>query len=216
MSAAADPTSGAVGEPVEVLAARARAARGLRDLGHALVGHHAPASALERVAAQLEELTTELAWGPRRGRDPATFGSSTEGPPVDGEVMTSFCDRPISGSCSPWGVDLEVRRQGHEAVGRVVLRAAHEGAPGRSHGGVVAAIFDDLMGFVLQIHRVAAFTGELTVRYEAPVPLFVPLTFRARLREHSGRKLLIDAECTDGETVLARSAAVFIAVATLA
>jgi len=193
-------------EDADVLAARARAGRALRDLGHALVGHHAPAGTVDEVAATLGSLAARLSAGERRGREPATFGYTwTEAPP-DGEVMTSFADRPVSGAWSPWGVDMEVRREGHEAVGRLVLRAAHEGAPGRSHGGVVAAIFDDLMGFVLQIEQLTAFTGELMVRYQQPVPLFTPLVFRARLHE-----LLIDAECTDGEHLLARASAVFIA-----
>ena len=35
-----------------------------------------------------------------------------------------------------------MRRDGDEAVAQVCLGAAFEGAPGRAHGGVVAAVFD--------------------------------------------------------------------------
>ena len=90
-----------------------------------------------------------------------------------------YGDRPISGRASPWGLDLDVHRHGDEIEALVTLRAAHEGAPGRSHGGVVAALFDDVFGFVLGVIEQAAFTGELTVRYERGTPLHRPLSCRA-------------------------------------
>ena len=46
-----------------------------------------------------------------------------------------------------------------EAVARVRLGHAFEGAPGRAHGGIVASIFDDVMGIVLTIHSTPAFTA---------------------------------------------------------
>ena len=44
------------------------------------------------------------------------------------------------------GLDTEIHREGDDLIAYVTLRAAHEGAPGRSHGGVVAALFDDIFG----------------------------------------------------------------------
>jgi acyl-coenzyme A thioesterase PaaI-like protein len=213
MTSVADGLPGTAPEPDPAeVAARDRAGRAVRDLGHALVGRHADPAAILAVAATVEALVAELERGAGRRREPLTFGYQwKDAVPRDRDAMTTYADRPISGSSSPWGVDMEVRREAHEAVGRLTLRAAHEGAPGRSHGGVVAAVFDDLMGFVLQIEHQSAFTGELTVRYLQPVPLDVPLEFRARLRERSGRKLLIDAEATDGRALLARASGVFIA-----
>ncbi len=87
-------------------------------------------------------------------------------------------------------------RDGDDAVAAVTLRAAHEGAPMRSHGGIVAALFDDVFGFVLGFHSLPAFTGELTIRYEAGVPIGVPLECRVRLTEQKGRKLLMAGELT--------------------
>jgi acyl-coenzyme A thioesterase PaaI-like protein len=182
----------------------------MRDLGHALVGHHASAALLEEIAGTLEDLAGRLRAGGDRSRPPTSF-YAWQAEPRDGEPMTSFGDRPISGACSPWGVDLDIRRDGNRAVGEVTLRSAHEGAPGRSHGGVVAAIFDDLMGFVLQIEQVAAFTGELTVRYLHPAPLHVPLRFQAWLEERVGRKLFVHAEAWHDDQCLARAGATFIA-----
>ena len=94
--------------------------------------------------------------------------------------------------------------------------AAHEGAPGRSHGGIVAGLFDDVFGFVLDVIQEAAFTGELTIRYEAPTPLHRPIACRGRLARRDGRKLHIEGELvdveTDGQPVVARGRGLFIAV----
>ena len=128
--------------------------------------------------------------------------------------MTSYDERPISGRSSPWGLDIEVRRDGEEVVAAFTLRAAHEGAPGRSHGGIVAALFDDVYGFVLQMRAEVAFTGELWLRYEAGVPIGEPLSCRVRLDRQDGRKLYMTGELTVVTTgqVLTRSTATFIAI----
>ena len=92
-----------------------------------------------------------------------------------------FSDRAVGGTANPTSVELDVRFEGDEVIAQVLLRQAFEGAPGRAHGGVVAAAFDDVTGFVIGNVREPAFTGELTVRYVAPVPVNEPLEMRARL-----------------------------------
>ena len=74
------------------------------------------------------------------------------------------------------------------------------------------AVFDDVTGFVIGQLREPAFTGELTVRYEQPVPIETPLEMRARLVDRERRKLFITAECRDGDTVVATCKATYITV----
>lgn len=201
-------------DPDPVAEARARAGRAVRDLGHALVGHHAPVELIDRLTTRLDELTAELERGERRSRG-ADRPTGDWGPaPSDGDEMTSYDERPVSGRSSPWGLDATIRRDGNEAVATLTLRAAHEGAPQRSHGGIVAALFDDIYGFVLTIEAQPAFTGELKIRYEAGTPIGRPLECRVRLAERDGRKLFMTGELTDIEsgTVVARSTATFIAI----
>ena len=96
---------------------------------------------------------------------------------------------------------------------RRVLGPAFEGAPNRAHGGVVAAVFDDLMGFVLTIHESPAYTAELTVRYRRPTPVGEEIEFRARLADRKGRRLHIEAEATDSEgTKIATAEGLFITI----
>ena len=200
--------------PDAVAEARAAAGRAVRDVGHALVGHHAPIELLDEMTAALDSLTSRLSTGDLRSRSEARRGGQFAEPVPDGSVMTSYDERPVSGRSSPWGLDIEVRRVERDAVATLTLRAAHEGAPTRSHGGVVAALFDDLYGFVLQIEGQTGFTGELSVRYEAGVPIGEPLACRVRLERQDGRKLFMTGElvvvATDEQ--LATSRATFITI----
>lgn len=195
------------------LSARAHAGASVRDLGHALVGHDNPPEVLELVAQSVEAMAVQLARGPVRSRPGRDMQNrAAEMPPADGTVFESYPDRPISGAASPWGVDLVVSRDGDGVIGRCTLRAAHEGAPRRSHGGVTAAIFDDLLGFVLAVNQLAAFTGELTVRYLGPAPLHVPLEFRGRMVGRERRKLFMEADASSGGVPFATAKAVFIEI----
>lgn len=200
--------------PDGVAEARAGAGRALRDVGHALVGHHASIDLLDEITTTLDDLTHRLGEGSRRTRGQGQTNGDVGEPPPDGSVMTSYDERPISGRSSPWGLDIEVRRDGEEVVAAFTLRAAHEGAPGRSHGGIVAALLDDVYGFVLQMRAEVAFTGELWLRYEAGVPIGEPLSCRVRLDRQDGRKLYMTGELTVVTTgqVLTRSTATFIAI----
>jgi acyl-coenzyme A thioesterase PaaI-like protein len=202
--------------PDHVDEARSLAGRALRDIGHALVGRHASIDLLDEITRALDDLTHRLDEGSGRTRGEVRTDGELGEPPPDGSVMTSYDERPISGRSSPWGLDLEVRRDSDEVVAAVTLRAAHEGAPGRSHGGIVAALFDDVYGFILQVKAQIAFTGELWLRYEAGVPIGEPLTCRVRLERQEGRKLYMTGELTIEATgqLLTRSSATFIAIET--
>jgi acyl-coenzyme A thioesterase PaaI-like protein len=196
--------------------ARRRAGRAVRELGHVLVGHTVGRELLDDVATTLESLTERLDKGAARSRATVEFRDHTKESPTSGTQLESYDDRPFSGLASPWGLDIEVHHHGQEVEATVTLRAAHEGAPGRSHGGIVAALFDDVFGFILGVIRQPAFTGELSIRYEAATPLHRPLVCRGRLAERSGRKLWIEGELVDvttpGEPVVARGKGLFITV----
>jgi acyl-coenzyme A thioesterase PaaI-like protein len=194
--------------------ARIRAGAAMRDLGHAFVGRHMTVDQIDRLSDALESISAELWPGMPRRKAGAMDSPASDGEIPQGRIGQRFSDRPMSGAASPWGLDLDVHRHGDEIEARLSLGAAHEGAPGRCHGGIVAGLFDDVCGHVLGIVRQPAFTGELTVRYLAPTPLHRQLACRARLAERQGRKLFVTGELVDVETgeVLATAKTLFIAV----
>ena len=179
----------------EPLEARDRAAAALRRLGHAVVGHNADADLLDRVAQAATTTAEMVEKGESRSRPIESIKRRLwEDPPTDGGPMSHFAECVVSGTANPMGIGIKVRRDGNEAVANFNLGSAFEGAPQRAHGGIVAAIFDDVMGYVLVIHRTPAFTGRLTINYRAPVPMGADMTVRARLAQRSGRKLSMVAE----------------------
>jgi acyl-coenzyme A thioesterase PaaI-like protein len=133
-------------------------------------------------------------------------------PPADGQPMSHFAECVVSGAANPMGIAIQVRRAGDGAVADFNLGPAFEGAPGRAHGGVVAAVFDDVMGYVLVIQRTPAYTGRLTVRYRAPVPVGADLTVLARLVRREGRKLWMESQMLHGDECVAEADALFIAI----
>lgn len=201
-------------DPDALRAARRRAGTAIRDLSHAFIGRHATLEQLGRLAEVVEGISAELWPLDQRTRGDRPFADHGFEEYPQGRFHHDFDDRPISGASSPYGLDLDLHRHGDEIEALVTLRSAHEGAPGRSHGGFVAALFDDVFGFVLGVLQEAAFTGDLYIRYQAPTPLFRPLSCRVRLADRDGRKIYLTGELTDvgSGQVVATAKATFIAV----
>lgn len=193
---------------------RARAAAALRRMGHALMGHEAAPDLLDRVAAAATRVAEDLESQPLRQRDLVEQKRRMFDIEVaDGARVVHFDECFVSGPWNPMGIAMDVQREGDEVVATVELGPAFEGAPGRSHGGIVAAVFDDVLGYLLTLIRQAAFTGELTVHYLAPTPIGQRLEFRARVSRREGRKIWSAAEAVDASgEVVARATGLFIAV----
>lgn len=205
-----DVVAGADAEDPRVLAAAA-----MRRLGHAMVAHDTDAELLRRIAAQASATAAVVEAGPRRERPIVELKRQMwEAPPPDGGRMRHFQECVVSGEANPMGVAMAVRREADRVVADVHLGAAFEGAPRRAHGGIVAAVFDDIMGYVLLIHRTPAFTGQLEVTYLSPTPVEADLVATAWLERRQDRKLWTTATLeTSGGDLIARSEGLFIAVA---
>ena len=101
------------------------------------------------------------------------------------------------------GVDVE-----HHIAGDVTFGPAYEGPPGHVHGGLVAAMFDELLGFA---QLSPGFTAYLHVNYRKPTPLNAPLSLRAWVESTEGRKRLVRGECHAGDLLLSDAEGLFIA-----
>lgn len=114
--------------------------------------------------------------------------------------------------CGPHNpIGLKVKPERDEAAGRawltVVIPADFQGWEGVAHGGIVAALLDEVsvyagMGISKQI-----VTAELTTRYVRPVPVGRDIVVEAKVREHIRRSIRVDAQLTCEGEVLARSEA---------
>jgi acyl-coenzyme A thioesterase PaaI-like protein len=117
------------------------------------------------------------------------------------------------GPDSPHGFHLEVRREGDEVVTEHTFTARLAGAPGIAHGGAVATVVDDLLGFLLYVAVMAGVTRRLEVDYLKPVLLDTPYVVRGRVDRREGRKLFVSCEGAGPDGVVAfRGQGLFIAV----
>ncbi|MGC8510683.1 MAG: PaaI family thioesterase [Acidimicrobiales bacterium] len=193
---------------------RAAAASLLRDIGHDVVARDLDDEFLDQAIAVLRPLRDALEERPARERHrPDTLATlSLSLPARDDPHRHLFADSVVSGEANPHGLGAEIWREGESVVSRVALGRAFEGAPGRAHGGVVAALLDETMGLVMGVHDAFGFTARLEVTYREPVPVGAEVTARAWLAHRDGRKSTIRATLTHGETVLVEASALFIAV----
>ena len=120
---------------------------------------------------------------------------------------------PVSGASNPIAPPLRMRVVGdpdgdHHIEGDILFGPAYEGPPGHCHGGWVAAMFDELLGFT-QLQP--GFTAYLKIDYRAPTPLNETLALRGWIESIEGRKRLIRGTCHLGDRLLSEAEGLFIA-----
>jgi acyl-coenzyme A thioesterase PaaI-like protein len=116
--------------------------------------------------------------------------------------------------CSPTnaaGLQLRFRREGGLVCAQYRIPDRFHGAPGIAHGGIVATILDEVScAAAVFVGDRFVVTGELTVRYEHPVPVDTVLDLEAALVSTAHpRYAEIEARVRQGETTLARSTGKF-------
>ncbi len=94
---------------------------------------------------------------------------------------------PVAPPVHVWGVEGQSGLR--EIRGRVTFGYPYEGPPTCVHGGVIAELFDELLGAACIIADKAGMTGTLTVRYRKTTPLLVPLELVARYTGSERRKV---------------------------
>jgi acyl-coenzyme A thioesterase PaaI-like protein len=194
--------------------ARVATSRAVYDLVHALVGTVTDDDTLAAIAQLAREATAMLEGAPPRVRSVPDFEIVEEWRAAGQDTtFLTMGDRPVAGPANPTAVRVEPRWDGDgTAHADVWFGPAFEAAPGRVHGGMVAAVFDDILGMAMARSRSPGFTGRLTVHFRAPVPMNQRIEFRAWGEEADGRKLVVRSEARLDGRLLAEADALFILV----
>ena len=196
---------------------RVRLGRAVRRLGHAVIGREVEHAIMESTISTLNSLSAEFEEGIARSRAFSQFSNAHDQEVPDNSILSSHITRPGSGPGSPHGLEMEVYRRGDRVEATFIIGSSFEGAPSRSHGGIVALAFDDAMGFMLNLLHTVAYTGQLTTNYKAATPLHTPLVIHAWLGKRDGRKIYLEADLREVGTdrpVIATASALFIAIDT--
>jgi acyl-coenzyme A thioesterase PaaI-like protein len=184
-----------------------RLAAALRALSGLCVTTDAPAEMLAGAADAAEKLVAGLSPYPTR-----TFQQGLASCTEPGDLLR-FADRGImTGLSNPNSPLLALSMDKDQAIGEVTFASPFEGIPGHVHGGLVAAAFDQVFGY-LQVQRGAgSLTSVLTVRYRRPTPLLTRLRIEARVLQVEGRRSVVAARMLAGDVVTAEADGIFIAL----
>jgi len=188
-----------------------RLAAAMRRISDVVVSRDVPDVELARAAVQL----TRIAQGLEEGA--TTLKASRIGADLSGHPQDLFPYSPIIGYANPiappvdvWAVRGEDGRA--EVRGRATFPSPYEGPPGCVHGGVIAELFDELMGVANVVGGSPGMTGTLTVRYRKPTPLLAPLDLVARLTGSERRKIFTWAGIYHEGVLTAEAEGIFIGV----
>ncbi len=182
-----------------------------RALITALRRADAPTESLERAAALINEATALLT--PHRVDATPMQGRLGEGGPIGAEAKEPrvfFPWSPIIGPLNPLSGDVEFNFADGRTTGRAFLDAQYNGPPGMVHGGIIALLFDELLGGTNVCNGLGGFTGTLSIRYERPTWIEHELELESWVDRIEGRKVFTAGTISINGEVTARAEGIFI------
>jgi acyl-coenzyme A thioesterase PaaI-like protein len=194
---------------VEELAGRAR------RLVEAVRTTEAPSAVLEEAGRRLDEVTALL----ERHRWAGPYAQSSlyaDTQPIDFRELAPeafFPYSPVIGPRNPIAPPCRfVPEEDGTLTGTMEAGPAYCGPPGFVHGGVIALVFDELLGTVNVLAGLGAMTGTLVIRYRRPTPIQQPIAMRAWIDRTEGRKVFARGEMRHEGEVTAEAEGVFVRV----
>lgn len=186
-------------------------AASLRRLVNLFTDRELAEDLLDEIAAVADEISEKIEVAPRWDRR-AALEAGLAGLNKDEGRRKGFPHRAISGPANPSATPMEIHFTDDMVTTEVIFEPMNGGAPGRGHGGVLAGFFDDFAGATPRLLGLMAATARLTVRYRSPIPIGEPLTLRAWVDSHQGRKINVRGDARRGDTVIADLEALYIAI----
>jgi hypothetical protein len=175
----------------------------------------APVDALTRATALVEEATALLRpheVAGLRGQNALRVDLPDRDEFATGDPARFFPYSPVVGPLNPVAPPVTFTFDGERLTGKGALPAPYTGPPGAVHGGVVALVFDELLGAINACLGLGAYTGTLTVRYERLTPIDRELELEAWVDRTEGRKVFAKGTISADGEVTARAEGIFIRV----
>lgn len=190
-----------------LLEEKRRAGDALRRIIDGLIMKQPDLETLQTLAERLDAVAAAFADMPEKAVR-TSFGHH-----MNAEDVRDFLEfSPLTGHANPIAPPLELWTENGQALGRVTFGRGFEGAPGVAHGGFVAAVFDELLGFAQGFSGKPGMTGTLTITYRAPTPLLTELRLEGRFDGVEGRKIRTSGQIYAGATLLAEAQGLFISL----
>ncbi|MBM4268660.1 MAG: PaaI family thioesterase [Deltaproteobacteria bacterium] len=127
-------------------------------------------------------------------------------------VAEVFPYDPLVGRMSPLAPPVEMVWQDTLAVGTARFGTPYEGPPGCVHGGVLAAVFDQVLNVANMSSGIAGPTKRLEIKYKKPTPLRTELRFEGWVERQEGREVYSAGRVLAGTEVTAEARGVFVRI----
>ena len=172
------------------------AADAVRRLTSHLRKTQADAGLLEDVERQVNALAEKLApydhGGPYMQRQLIPEPITDVPPARDTDDPVEFFPySPVIGPLNPIAPKIDFAVVGREMHATHAFDAPYNGPPGSVHGGIIALVFDELLGSLGAMLDIGGFTGTLEVVYRSLTPLHQPIRMRAWVEAEEGQKVFI-------------------------
>jgi acyl-coenzyme A thioesterase PaaI-like protein len=117
------------------------------------------------------------------------------------------------GELNTHGLQLVLHVADETCWTELTLLPDFQGWEGIAHGGIVATILDEVMGWALAAADAWGFTAKMSIDYKRPVPVGTRIRGEGRLVERRKRLLTMTARLLDADTgvVLATADALYVA-----
>jgi acyl-coenzyme A thioesterase PaaI-like protein len=117
---------------------------------------------------------------------------------------------PISGKRNPIAPPIRLWKDGEGVKGEAIFSPTYAGPPDSVHGGIIAAVFDEILAMSNVVTGNAGFTGTLTVKYHRKTPLNTPIELWGMNVRRDGRKQVCKGEMRVNGEVTATAEGLFI------
>ncbi len=121
---------------------------------------------------------------------------------------------PVSGKRNAIAPPLKLWKfSDNEVRGEAFFSSTYAGPPNAVHGGIIAAVFDEILAMANVISGNAGFTGTLTIKYHDKTPLNTPIELRGVNVRRDGRKQHCRGEMRVNGKITATAEGLFISAA---
>jgi acyl-coenzyme A thioesterase PaaI-like protein len=126
------------------------------------------------------------------------------------DAQDFFPTSPVIGFANPVAPPVVVEAVDGGLVGSAWFGYQYEGPPTCVHGGIIACVFDEMLGAANILAGNPGMTGTLTIKYRKPTPLLTPLRLEARFDRREGRKIFTTGVIYNGDVLTAEAEGIFI------
>jgi hypothetical protein len=106
---------------------------------------------------------------------------------------------PATGEYNPLAPKLKMALDGKKLVAHCEFSNCYESAPDSVQGGMVAAVFDQLLAYSIMVEGFTGPTIWIRVNYLKPTPLNETLRFESSVDSVDGKKFKVKGSCYRGD-----------------